>query len=291
MRPMNNHRLSLLLAAATSVAALAAGHAFAADCVGAGVITRIDGDPGSVNILREATKVSRPRVLEVVCAGDRVSASGATHITLSIDGRGVVKVDASDPYLVAARAGSASLAGNAYRAVNQQVMPDMKRLPWDVRLKGGDNSFAFALPQLASGAQELSPGPRSLLVRVTGGTGPYTATVSGPGGVVAQASGQGDDLFFPTVSYAPGKYHVSAHDGAGVAIEADFTVSNTPAELPTIYDSLSDPEVRAAATAVALARAQSPTRALEAEQLLAAAPSNGLDRGRVYDLIESYGSD
>ena len=32
-------------------------------------------------------------------------------------------------------------------------------------------------------------------------------------------------------------------------------------------------------------------RGLEAEQLLAAAPANGLDRTRVYNLIESYGDD
>jgi hypothetical protein len=280
------------LVGAASLAAFAASHATAGACVGAGVITRIDGDPAAVNIVRDGAKVSRPRVLEVVCSGDQVAAAGATQITLSIDGKGVVKVGAGAPYLVATRSGAPSLAGNAYRAVSDQVMPDMKRLPWDVRLKGGDTSFAFALPQLASGGQQLSPGPRALLLRVTGGTGPYAATVTGPGGAVqAQASGQGDDLVFSSVNYAPGKYHVSAHDGSGVVIQADFTVADKPATLPTIYDSLTDPEVRAAATAAALARADSPTHALEAEQLLAAAPSNGLDRGRVYDLIESYGAD
>jgi hypothetical protein len=199
-------------------------------------------------------------------------------------------VSATAPYLVATRSGAPSLAGNAYRAVNQQVMPDMKRLPWDVRLKGGNTDFAFALPQMSGGAQELAAGQRSLLLRVTGGTGPYTATVSGPGGT-AQASGNGADLFFSSLAYTPGRYHVTAKDGAGVVIQADFTVTATPPALPTIYESLSDPEVRAAATACALARAQSPTEALQAEQLLADAPSNGLDRGRVYDLIESYGAD
>lgn len=282
----------LLFAATVSLAAMGASHALASDCVGAGVITRIYGDPGAVSILRASTKVSRPRVLEVICSGDRVSAGGATKITLSVDGKGVIQVNASAPYVVATRSGAPSLAGNAYRAVNQQVMPDMKRLPWDVRLKGGNTDFAFALPQLTAGTQELSPGTRSLLIRVTGGSGPYAATVTGPGGaVVAQASGAGEELIFPSANLTPGRYHVSAHDGAGTAIQADFTVADKPAALPTIYDSLTDPEVRAAATACALARAASPTEALEAEQLLASAPSNGLDRGRVYDLIESYGTD
>ena len=285
-------KFRLLLAAAASAGALVAGHAAAAECVGAGVITRIEGDPATVGIIRAGAKVARPRVLEVVCAGDRISAGGATRLTLSIDGKGVIRVAAATPYLVAARTGAPSLAGNAYRAVNDQVMPDMKRLPWDVRLKGGDNAFAFALPQLASGGQELPAGPRALLLRVSGGTGPYNATVTGPDGqAVAQTSGAGADLIFPTVSFGPGRYHVTAHDGAGVVIQADFNVAPTPAALPTIYDSLSDPEVRAAATACALARAESAKRALEAEQLLASAPANGLDRGRVYDLIESYGTD
>jgi len=148
-------RYRLFVAAAVSATALAAGHAMAAECDGAGVITRIDGDPAAVNIIRASAKVTRPRVLEVICSGDRVSTLGPTHVTLSIDGKGVVRVDAGTPYLVAARSGAPSLAGNAYRAVNQVVMPDMKRLPWDVRLKGGNVDFAFALPQLTAGSQPL----------------------------------------------------------------------------------------------------------------------------------------
>jgi len=202
VRPVTGFRL--LLAAGAGAAALAlAGHAAAADCAGAGVITRIEGDPAAVSIVRAGAKVARPRVLEVVCTGDRVSAAGATRITLSLDGRGAVQVNASTPYVVAARGGAPSLAGNAYRAVNDQVMPDMKRLPWDVRLKGGDTGFNFALPQLAAGGQEMSPGSRALLLRVTGGGGPYSATLSGPAGSLT-ASGAGD-LQFPTANLTPGR--------------------------------------------------------------------------------------
>ncbi|MGA0599115.1 hypothetical protein ACO2Q3_00250 [Caulobacter sp. KR2-114] len=281
----------LLLAAGAAVAALAFAGAAQAACVGAGVVTRIDGNPAGVNIARAGAAVSRPRVLEVVCVGDRIAATGDTRLTLSLDGRGVVKVDAKAPFVVAARAGAPTMVGNAYRAVNDQVMPDMKRLPWDVRLKGGADSFGFALPQLAAGSQELSPGPRALLVRLTGGAGPYKATLSGPGGqVLGEASGAGD-LVFATISFAPGRYHLAATDASGGAVQADFTVSAGAPGLPQTYAALSDPEVRAAATACALARADSATHALEAEQVLAAAPSNGLDRARVYALIESYGLD
>jgi hypothetical protein len=285
----------LALAAGLVLAAGAAAPAFAdaGGCVGAGVITRIDGDPNGVDIMRAGAKVTRPRVLEVVCVGDQVSATGGAKITLSIDGRGNVYVGPTPaPYLVAARAGSASLAGNAYRAVSDAVMPDMKRLPWDVRLKGGAGDFAFALPELVQGGQQMSPGSRALLLRVTGGAGPYSAVLTGPdGSVVGQATGNGADLLFQTAAFTPGRYHVSATDSTGVSIAADFTVEAKPVLLPTTYDAITDSEVRAAAAACELARAQSATAALEAEEVLASAPTNGLDRGRVYDLIESYGSD
>src|ERR1700676_3389713 len=139
---MMNDRFRFLLTVATAAAARAgATGALAAPCVGAGVVTRIDGDPAAVSIARAGAQVARPRVLEVVCVGDRIAAGGATKVTLSVDGRGQIHVDARAPYVVAARAGAPSVAGNAYRAVSDQVMPDMKRLPWDVRLKGGEVAF------------------------------------------------------------------------------------------------------------------------------------------------------
>jgi hypothetical protein len=283
----------LCFSAAVALAALGAGHALAqvGGCAGAGVITRIDGDAADVSILRADATVPRPRVLEVVCVGDKVSANGATQITLSLDGKGVVHVDSSAAYVVPAKNPPPTLADNAYKAVSQDVTPDMKRLAWDVRLKGGATDFAFALPELAAGGEKLSAGDHALLLRVNGGVGPYAATLTGPNGaVLAKSNTTSFTLVFPTVSFAPGHYHLSAVDGAGVSIQADFTVADRPAPLPPGYDRIDDPEVRAAAVACALAKAQTATWALEAEQLLAAAPANGLDRSRVYDLIESYGA-
>jgi len=287
-----NDRQQMLLAAlgATAICGLA-GSAIAAPCVGAGVVTRIDGDPASLSIARAGAQISRPRVLEVVCVGDRIAAAGPTKITLSVDGRGTVRVDARAPFVVPPRAGVPTLARNAYQAVNDQVMPDMKRLPWDVRLKGGEVAFAFALPQLAEGNQELSAGSRSLLVRFVGGSSPYRATLTGPGGqAMGQVSGDGD-LSFPTAGFAPGRYHVAAVDATGTAIAADFNVTTDAPPLASTYATIDDPEVRAAATACDLARQDSKRYGLEAEELIATAPANGLDRTRVYNLIESYGAD
>jgi hypothetical protein len=260
-------------------------------CVGAGVVTRIVGDPQTLSIARGATRVTRPRVLEVVCVGDRVSVTGATRVTLSLDGRGAVTVSAAAPYAVAARAGAPTLAGNAYRAVNDQVMPDMKRMPWNVRLRA-DEPFAFALGNLPAGNQRLAPGTRPLLVRVMGGRGPYRITLANATGqTVAEASGGDGNLHLPAANLTSGRYHLTARDSGGGAVEADITVATRPEAEPDTYQAISDPEVRAAATAAAIARQRAATSALEAEQLLAAAPMNGLDRGAVYDLIESYGAE
>ena len=288
---MNNHRDLLVAAVGALATCVLAGSAIAAPCIGAGVVTRIDGSPAGVSIARAGAQISRPRVLEVVCVGDRIAAAGPTRITLSVDGRGPVRIDARTPFVVPSRAGAASLASNAYQAVNDQVMPDMKRLPWDVRLKGGEVAFAFALPQLADGNQEIPAGPRSLLVRFVGGSSPYRATLTGPGGqAMGQVSGDGD-LSFPTAPFAPGRYHVGAVDATGTAISADFKVTTQVPPLSPTYATIEDPEVRAAATACDLARQGSKHYGLEAEELIAAAPADGLDRTRVYDLIESYGAD
>ncbi len=284
-------RLLIAAAAAITLGAFAApALAAPAGCTGAGVVTRIEGEPTGLVITRGTTRVARPRVLEVLCVGDRVTVTGNTHATLSLDGRGSVRVDAATPVTVAARTGAPSLAGNAYRAVNDQVMPDMKRMPWNVRLKGPEDEFAFALASLSAGTQVMSPGPRALLVRVVGGTGPYRAVLTGPNGqVVAEITAQSGNIVLPGVNLAPGRYKITANDTAGAAIIAEFTVAPKATGTPGTYEAISDPEVRAAATAAAIARADPATRGFEAEQLLAEAPANGLDRGRVYALIEEYG--
>ena len=104
--------LSFAVPAAFSVMLLASG-AQAAACAGSGVITRIQGGtPTDVVITRAGAQVTKPRVLEVVCAGDVVSAKGAAVVTLSIDGVGAVVVNKTKPYTVGARRGRPGAAGN-----------------------------------------------------------------------------------------------------------------------------------------------------------------------------------
>jgi hypothetical protein len=276
----------LLLAGGAGLMAMALAGQASARCSGAGVITRIDGDPGAVHIRHaDGDQVDRPRVLEVVCAGDLVTVNGA-RVTLSLDGRGTVQVTSS--YQVAARSGSPTLADNAYGAMKDQVVPDMKRLPWDVRLKGPDDPLDFALPTMAQGSQKLPAGEHNLLFRMVGGNGPYTATLAGASGPITVTSST-NEIVFPNASLPPGRYTVAVKDASGESVTGQFSVVNPAQPVPDTYRELSDPEVRAAATAASMARGAPTTRSFEAEQLLYNAPANGLDRERVFDLIESYG--
>ena len=281
-----------LLSAVAGLAVLAAAGPVSAACSGAGVVTRIEGRPQDVTILREGAPVAKPRVLEVVCHGDVVRASGATRAVLSIDGRGKVTVAGGAPFTVPARSGAPSVAGNAYRSVSDKVVPDMKRLPWDVRLKGSGTGFEFALPALASGEQKLRAGHRDVLVRLAGGEGPFQVELrSETGAVAAQARSAEPDVLLRSAHLTPGIYKLKASDSAANVVEARVAVVGDAPPTDAAYAGLPDAEVRAAVTALELAKAHPRTWAFEAQQLLAGTPAEGLDRNRIYELLESYDAD
>jgi hypothetical protein len=280
------------LAATAALAWTGVAHA----CDGAGVIVRIEGQPQDVLITRTengaAATVSRPRVLEVVCHNDVIKAVNATSIVLAIDGAGTVKVDRSAVYRVPARSGAPSAVGNAYRSIDEQVLPDMKRMPWNVRLKGAGDDFGFALPALTTGGQQIQEGRRTLLVRLVGGSAPYKVEVrNAQNQVVASQTSESHEVQLPSTALATGGYVITVSDSTPRSLDAKVTVvSGTPPGQPD-FAGLEDPEVRAAAAASSLARTATATWSFEAEQQLAAAPANGLDRDKVYELIESYSAE
>lgn len=284
----------LVLSVVITTGGLAAASSAAA-CAGSGLITRIAGKPQDVIITRtepgqKPAQVARPRVLETVCAGDVIRAQAPTKVTLSVDGAGVVQVGPA-PYTVPARRGAPTLAGNAYRSVSDNVLPDMKRLPWDVRLKGAGTGFEFALPALASGKQVVREGRRDLLVRLAGGSGPYTVTITGTNGQTAgSAKAAESDVLIRGAALTVGSYRIRAADSAGNVVEAAFNVTRQGPPAQPDDAGLPDPETRAAVRALELAKSDPGVWSLEAEQILAQAPEAGLDRARVYQLLESYDS-
>jgi hypothetical protein len=285
----------LLLASAVAVSAMATSVAARA-CEGAGVIIRIEGQPQDVQIQRSEggapMTVSRPRVLEVVCHADVIRTLGTTYVVLSIDGAGTVRVDHNISYTVPPRAGVPSLVGNAYRSIDEQVMPDMKRLPWNVRIKGAGDDFGFALPALVAGGQQLQAGSRSLLVRLVGGTAPYKVEIRDAKGVlVASQVSATHQAVLPVVSFLPGSYTITAGDSSPRSLDATFSVVSIAPPQDDSFKGIADPEIRVAAMASALARQYTATWSFEAEQELATAPTLGLDRDKVYELIENYSTD
>jgi hypothetical protein len=275
--------------------ALSLGGAASA-CEGAGVIIRIEGQPQDVQITRldgtAKSLVTRPRVLEVVCHNDVIRATGATYLVLSIDGAGTVKVDRNIAYTVPGRTGAPTMVGNAYRTLNDQVLPDMKRLPWNVRIKGAGDDFGFALPALVAGGQKVQAGQRSLLIRLVGGTAPYRVEIhDAQGKLVASQSSPDHQVVLPGVPLGAGDYKITASDSTPRSLDA--TVSAVPQGPPQdgAYAGLADPEIKSAAVATGLARDQTATWSFEAEQELNAAPADGLDRDKVYELIESYSAE
>jgi len=283
--------------AVAAIAAVVAGWAgMAQACPGAGVIVRIEGRAQDVVITRTeagaTTTVTRPRVLEVVCRNDRVSAVGATYVVLSIDGSGPVRIDHNAAYTVPARSGSPTMLSNAYSTLNDQVMPDMKRLPWNVRLKGAGDDFGFALPALTTGGQQIRAGDRAMLVRLVGGAAPYRVEVrDANNAVVASQSSTDHDVVLPHVALSPGAYRITASDSTPRAMDAAIVAVATPPPADTSFDGFTDPEIRTAAAAATLARDAPALWSFEAEQQLQSAPANGLDRDKVYELIESYTTD
>ena len=283
--------------AAALLAATVLGSAgLAQACTGAGVIVRIDGRAQDVVIKRTeggaTTVVTRPRVLEVVCRNDVISAVGTTDVVLSIDGAGSVKIDQHAVYTVPARSGAPTLISNAYSTLNDQVMPDMKRLPWNVRLKGAGDDFGFALPALTTGGQQIQAGDRSMLVRLVGGDAPYKVEVrDANNALVASQTSSDHDVVLPNVKLAPGAYKITASDATPRSMDATVTAVTATPPSDSSFAGLGDPEIRTAAAAATLAREQPTPWSFVAEQQLQAAPTNGLDRDKVYELIESYSTD
>ena len=274
MLKMTRPTLAALLASTALLPGLAR-----ADCVTSGVITRIEGRPADVIISRTdhagpPTIVVRPRVLEMICQGDIVRVQGASSVLMSLDGAGPVRVTSAASYTVARRAGTATAFGNAGRAFNDQVMPDMKRMPWSTRLRSNGDDFGFALPGAAIAAQDLTAGHRALLVRLVGGTGPFQITLRAEGGPeLASVTAVTREATLPAVELSPGTYSLSITDASHSQVAATVNVVAGAPPIDSSFAGVADAEVRGAMQASSLARAHPALWALEAEQLLNTAPA------------------
>jgi hypothetical protein len=168
----------------------------------------------------------------------------------------------------------------------------MKRMPWNVRIKGAGDDFGFALPALTAGGQKLEARSRDVLVRLLGGTAPYKVEIrDSRDQVVAAKTSDSHVVVLGAVALSPGAYRIKITDATPRSLEGSFTAVASAPPVEATYADLTDPEIRAAASATVLARNAPGVWSFEAEQQLQAAPGNGLDRDKVYELIESYSTD
>lgn len=267
---------------------MAIAGAASAQCAGSGVVTRIQGSDKDVSIQRGGARVANPRVLEVVCAGDVVRTSGGTVVTLSIDGVGPVKIDGARAYTVGPRKGKPGAAGNVYRAVSDQVMPDMKKLPWNVMTKDPVAPVRFAAPE--GSVQIVSPGRNQLYVRLVDGIGPYKVELRNASGAVLKSAEAAEPAVTLTgLALTPGDYTLVGTAADGSTAEQRIKVApGAPAPSPE-YNELTDAELIVALQALEMARSDPAKWQLEATQVLAAAPKGEMDRERVFALIDDYG--
>jgi hypothetical protein len=256
-------------------------------CDGAGIVKRIEGDPHLATFAR-AGAPNRLRVLQVVCIGDVIDAHGGA-VTLSISGKGDLVVQPQTSMTVDAGGRPSSYVANAYAALISRTAPDMARMRVEVREKGGEDPFGFAVQNLDEDpSQTVSVKRRAILVRLVGGKGPYSGELTTAGGAKIDAASDDKALIFKGVELAPGKVEIAAQDGYGHTIHGSFEAVTEEPALVEDYQTVDDAEIRAAAEAIDLARGQPKVKSLEAEQILDDAPVLGLDRLAIYDLIESY---
>ena len=284
MRIPEHHRLAL--GAALALGLIVADVAYA--CDGAGIVKKIDGGASPAMVNRDG-QPNRMHVLQVICRGDVIHA-GDGPVLLSITGRGNVTVAAKGTFTVQVDAQQTTLANNAYKSlIGGHVGGEMSRIRAEVREKGGDDPFGFAVAGLdASGQQEVSTARSTLLIRLVGGEGPFNATLVDANGTAFQSKSYNHDLVFDGVSMAPGPATVRVKDQSGSEIAGVFKATKDQPILTTDYQTIDDAEVRIASQAIDLARDQPKVRALEAEQILNSAPVSGVDRNVVFTLIETY---
>ncbi len=97
------------------------------------------------------------------------------------------------------------------------------------------------------------------------------AAVDAGNAVVVSQTSHTHDVVLARVALKPGACRLTASDATPHSLDAAIVVVETDPPADTSFDSFADAEVRTAARAATLA--------------------HGLERDKVYELIESYGTD
>ncbi|HWE44384.1 MAG TPA: hypothetical protein VG407_00030 [Caulobacteraceae bacterium] len=260
--------------------AFAAGAAHAA-CPGgapmAGVVESVRGPQGGVVVVRSGQRIY-PVTATVVCGSDLVQVGGAgAAIQIRYADGGSRSYNAGS-FSVPNPAG-ASRWGRAFEGRVEAFAPDAKTYGRSMVTRGGDPTpFEFEAATLTGGSARLSGGWRDVDVRWFGGVGPFTVTMTGPAGPVSVQNIEAHEARLPT-HLAPGHWTVQVQDLAGRKSDGAFTVD--PA-LTTPTVSSDGPFAEWDDALDALSIGEKPELVFEAQQVMAHAPAQGLDRDAFY---------
>ena len=242
----------------------------------AGVVESVRGPQGGVVLIRSGQRLY-PVTATVVCGGDQVQVGGGASIQIRYADGGSRAYNGGVT-TIPSPAG-ASRWGRAFEGRVEAFAPDSQTYGRSMVARGGDPTpFEFEAATLTGGSAQLSSGWRDVDVRWFGGVGPFTVTMTGPGGPVSVQNIEGREARLPA-HLAPGHWTVQVQDLAGRKSDGSFTVD--PAlSAPAVSSDGPFAEWDDALSALTIG--EKPDLVFEAQQVLAHAPAQGLDRDSFY---------
>ncbi len=275
-----------ILAALSAVSGLLASTAALAACPAgshmAGLVQSISGPRGEISLQRGGAAIG-PAVALPLCAGDAVVISGPDSKLTAKLFDGTTQTYSQGRHEIAA-AGSANMLWRVVEEKIEAFAPEVQT--YGHGLVGRDAAptpYEFSASGLASGQAKVSANWSDISVRWIGGVGPYVVELHGPGGEAVQAPNVAEHNAKLAVGHlTPGVWQISVKDLVGRELKGSFTV-DASLGAPAMSPDGPFAELNDALSAVSMAGQGDLT--FQAEQVLASAPQQGLDRGPFYTAI------
>jgi hypothetical protein len=259
----------------------------------AGVVAKISESDGTLYVLRGTKKIS-VYVTQVICEGDQIQASGGqgTVGILRADG----KIETYDPKAGHNIVHKSSTTSSLWMSIldwANQVAPRVE--PYSVMTvgRGGPGEkLAFSIHSLTQKQGRIAVGHNKLYVRWIGGIGPFSLLLADSRGAkYAEATGiPGYAAYLEAErNLDVGRWTLTLKDSRDTEAVGEFEVDATR-KFEAMNAGEPFVEFRTAAAAVKLA--DDPQWAFEADQMISAAPLQGIDRQTIFKVIacKSYGA-
>jgi hypothetical protein len=226
----------------------------------------------------------KPFVTQPICSGDQIATGGQN---------GTVTVLRTDETRVSYRSGTGPVAAPQQPSSRwATLVTALSGLSKSVEPYGSYNfvgrdaqKLDFSIYALKTNSARVGTGHRNLYIRWSGGVQPFALILSDPQHhqTIASTAGIPGNAVYLNLQneLAPGQSSIALKDSSGMEARGGFQVDASHHYQPAQPGPFA--EVQIAADAVALS--DDAPWALEADQMLAAAPGQGLDRGPVLKSI------